>query len=39
MILISNIWKGNAFKVNVNIVIGSEPLVVLPPMLNVPRVR
>ena len=39
MTLISNVWKRNAGKVNVNIVIGSELLAVLLQLLVVPRVR
>ena len=39
MTLISNVWKRNASRVNVNIVVGSELLVVLPQVLVVPRVR
>ena len=39
MTLISNVWKRNASKVNVNIVIGSELLAILPQVLVVPRVR
>ena len=39
MILISNVRKGNASRVNINIVLGSEPQVVLPLVLGIPRMR
>ena len=39
MTLISNVWKRNASRVNVNIVVGSELLAVLPQVLFVPKVR
>ena len=39
MILISYVWKENASRVNINVVVGSELQVVLPLVLGVPRVR